>query len=463
MFVLKAHRATSSLNPGKGGVPMEHRIVRQRRNVRAVVMLVLGVLAPATIHAQQPIVPLQLSIADPGARSMGFGGAFVALGDDATAAFANPAGLVQLLKPEFSIEGKWRSYSESYTRSGRIEGPPTGIGIDTLEGLAAARSNKSITGLSFLAFAYPFEKGSLALFRHEYARHEFSGATQGLFGAGSDCCQPRYVDQQASSKLEFVSFGISGAYRVNDTFNIGLGLVYHDTLLVADVSQYFPDDDTPLSRYEANSYLADRLILSQRSISSDTDLTPTVGFLWRPTDSWSVGGVYRGGLETNYRVEARAGEAGDFGVPPGEIIFSATTRPIEFPDVYGMGVAYRRPDGRFTVSFQWDHIEYSSIPKSLELDDQTLDDADEWHIGAEYVFLNAAPVVALRFGAWLDPDHQMRATSDDPYTRALLPRGEDEWHRSAGLGLAMRRFQVDLAVDLADRLDTVSLSAVYNF
>jgi long-subunit fatty acid transport protein len=426
-------------------------------------MLMAGALMSASVHAQQPIVPLELSIADPGARSMGFGGAFVALGDDATAAFANPAGLVQLLKPEISVEGRWRDYTESYTRSGRIEGPPTGIGIDTRDGLAAGRSHTSIAGLSFLAFAYPLERGSLAVFRHEYARHEFSGDTQGLFGAGSDCCQPRYVDQRASSKLEFISFGISGAFRVNDAFNIGLGLVYHDTLLVADVSQYFPDDDTPQSRYEANSYLPARMILNQRSISSDTDLTLTGGFLWRPTDSWSFGGVYRSGLKTNFHIEARAGEAVDFGVPPGEVFLSAVARPIDFPDIYGAGVAYRSADGRFTVSFQWDHVEYSSIPKSLRLDDQTLDDADEWHIGAEYVFINATPVVALRFGAWLDPDHQMRATSDDPYTRALLPRGEDEWHYSAGLGLAMQRFQVDLAVDLGDRLDTVSLSAVYNF
>jgi hypothetical protein len=35
---------------------------------------------------------------------MGFGGAFVALADDATAAFANPSGLVQLTKPEVSID-----------------------------------------------------------------------------------------------------------------------------------------------------------------------------------------------------------------------------------------------------------------------------------------------------------------------------------------------------------------------
>jgi hypothetical protein len=36
-------------------------------------------------------------------------------------------------------------------------------------------------------------------------------------------------------------------------------------------------------------------------------------------------------------------------------------------------------------------------------------------------------------------------------------------HYAAGLGVAMRRFQIDLAVDFADRVDTVSLSAIYSF
>jgi len=45
----------------------------------------------------------------------------------------------------------------------------------------------------------------------------------------------------------------------------------------------------------------------------------------------------------------------------------------------------------------------------------------------------------------------------------MLPRGEDEVHFTAGLGLAMQNFQIDLAVDFADRQDTLSISAIYNF
>jgi len=224
------------------------------------------------------------------------------------------------LKPEISIEGRQRSYSEPYTRAGRVEGQPSGTGIDTLDGLMSARSHEDIAGLSFVSFAYPLENWSLAFFRHEYAKHEFSGDTQGLFGDGSACCQPRYVDQQATSELDILSYGFSAAYRISDRFNVGLGLVYHDASLVARVSQYLPDDDTPESRFLANSYLPERLILTQRSTAVDTDVTLTGGVLWRPSDRWSLGAVYRQGLETGYRVEVRAGEAVDFGVPPGDEI-----------------------------------------------------------------------------------------------------------------------------------------------
>jgi hypothetical protein len=131
--------------------------------------------------------------------------------------------------------------------------------------------------------------------------------------------------------------------------------------------------------------------------------------------------------------------------------------------VYGLGFSYRGLEERLTLSFQWDRIEYSSIPQSIGLDDQTIDDADELHFGTEYVFLESSSVIAVRLGAWLDPDHQMYATVADPYMQAMLPRGEDEWHYTAGVGLATRRFQVDLAADISDRVNTISLSAIYNF
>jgi hypothetical protein len=97
------------------------------------------------------------------------------------------------------------------------------------------------------------------------------------------------------------------------------------------------------------------------------------------------------------------------------------------------------------------------------LDDQTIDDADELHLGAEYAFLDSTPIVALRLGAWYEPDHQMRPIIDDPWLEAMTVNGDDELHFAAGLGLAMERYQFDLAVDFSDRLDTVSLSAIFNF
>ena len=44
---------------------------------------------------------------NPGARSLALGGAFIGLADDATAAVANPAGLVILQRPELSGEVKF--------------------------------------------------------------------------------------------------------------------------------------------------------------------------------------------------------------------------------------------------------------------------------------------------------------------------------------------------------------------
>ena len=427
------------------------------------VLLLFGLLAPTIVSAQQPIIPLQLSFSDPGARSMGFGGAFVALADDATAAFSNPAGLVQLLKPEISIEGRHWSYSTPHTVGGRAEGLPSGFGIDTTVGLTTATSEDNHAGLSFLSLAYPLGNWSLAMFRHENANHEFSSETQGLFFAGTDCCQDRYFDQRATSELDFLSYGFSAARRLSDKFTLGLGVVYHDASAESNVAQFFWDEDTLQSFFAVNSYLPERSRLSQRSFVRDSDWTLTGGFLWRVSGNWSVGGVYRQGFEAIINFELRAGEAVDFGVPPGEVFLRSSGGPIEFPDIYGLGLAYRAPDGRLTLTFQWDRVEYSDIPRSLGLDDQWIDDADELHLGAEYVFLQSTPIIALRFGAWLDPDHQMYATSEDPFVRALLPRGDDEIHVAAGIGLAMERFQVDFAMDFADRADSLSLSAIYSF
>ena len=436
---------------------------RQWARFAAVLAALFGLLLPAGAFAQQATIPLQLSFSDPGARSLGFGGAFVALADDATAAFANPAGLTQLLRPEFSIEARGWSHTTPYTVGGRVEGLPSGTGLDSTVGLRTATSSHDTAGLSFLSFAYPVGKWSFALYRHQYADIEFAGATQGLYGGGTDCCQSRSWDNQWTSDINILSWGVSAGYRLHDRFVIGLGVVYYDASLDGRVEEYLWDADTEEAFNAPNSYLPERHVRTEELFVSDTDLTVNVGLLWRIAESWSLGGVYRQGMKVEMGVRVFAGQAVDFGVPPGAVIAELSGVGLEFPDIYGLGFAFRRPDGRLTVSFQWDRVLYSSIPNSLRLDDQTIDDANELHLGAEYVFLDSTPIVALRFGTWYEPDHQMRPIIDDPWLEALTVDGDDEFHYSAGLGLAMERYQFDVAVDISDRVDTVSLSAIFNF
>ena len=164
------------------------------------------------------------------------------------------------------------------------------------------------------------------------------------------------------------------------------------------------------------------------------------GFLWSLTDSWRLGGVYRQGPDLGFTVELRAGEALRRRRPiprrpkrqcnpePCSAAFAAPT--IELPAVLGLGLAYRAPDGRLTVSFQWDRIDYSSIAESLGDPEQAVDDADELHLGGEYVFLDSTPIVAVRLGMWLGPRSPAPGDWRQPLpTRPAAPRrGPDPHH-----------------------------------
>ena len=81
--------------------------------MRKFVLLLALVAVPAAAQNVdiEALSGLQFNFGNPGARSLGMGGAFLGLADDASAAEANPAGLTILRKPEISIEA--RNYLEA--------------------------------------------------------------------------------------------------------------------------------------------------------------------------------------------------------------------------------------------------------------------------------------------------------------------------------------------------------------
>ncbi len=425
----------------------------------------LGLALVVTLPAagQEAVLAIEFDFSNPGARSLGFAGAFGGLADDATAAFANPSGLVQLTRPEISAEGRSWRYTTPYTAGGRISGDPTGVGIDTTAGLRTEQSTETLHALSFLSFVYPHQRWRVAVYRHQLAKFRFFSETQGLIRSlpeGGPGAIERFAEQRSSIDFEIVSYGVSSAYRVTDRFSLGLGVAYFEGDLQASGEQYLATSFFDPSPYRPEDLEA----VSVFSIES-SDWGFNAGFLWEFVEHWRLGGFFREGPEFELRAVTTSGPGGP--APPGTVIFSASS-PVQMPDVYGLGLSYRSQADTWTIAFEWNRVEYASIVDSLDPNEfdvtATVDDGDELHLGAEYVFLRSKPIIAVRGGVWLDPDHRLRATEDaDVVVKALRQPGDDEIHVAAGLGFVFERIKLDLAFDYSDRVNTASISLIYSF
>ena len=123
---------------------------------------------------------VQFDFSLPGARSLSLGGAFVALADDATSVWANPAGLTILARPEISGEGRFWDFNNLVANHGH-EGIATGIGVDTISGLVDTTSDSYSGALSFLSYALPRNRWTLGLYRHQVARFRADVESNGIF------------------------------------------------------------------------------------------------------------------------------------------------------------------------------------------------------------------------------------------------------------------------------------------
>lgn len=434
--------------------------------VSSQILLSLLVVAGGVANAQEEAPPaLEFSFSNPGARSMGFGGAFVALADDATAAFANPAGLMQLVEPEVSIEGRVWGYSTPFVEGGRIFGPATGLGLDTEPGLLVGTSSVDLSGLSFLSFVYPGKNWSVAFYRHQLANYEFYSEMDSLFAGpwpGFPGSRERSFDLRKVTELELTSYGVSAAYRVDETLSLGLGVSHFRGEMLALSEIYgLQDPDAPVDFWGFQTFFSPELLVeSSRVYGKDSDFSFLGGVLWRVSERWNVGVVYRQGPEMGGATEIRAGPQNRNAVPAGTLL-ALQPGKIRFPAVLGVGASYRSQDQRLTLGFEWDRVGYSSILKDSP--EFSIDDANELHAGVEYVFVRSTPVVAARLGIWLDPDHSIRYLGQDYVAQAVLQPGSDEVHLAMGAGAVFKRVQLDVGIDLSDLVDTVSFSTIYTF
>jgi long-subunit fatty acid transport protein len=424
----------------------------------------------------------QFNFVNPGARSLGMGGAFLGLADDSTAAYTNPAGLGQLSRKEWSIEGRYTDFTTRSVKGGRLDGTPTGIGVDTDSGLNIQETDQGVTNLSFVSFAIPLEHGTVAFYRHELANFGAHFKTQGAIAGDVSTTSPPVVNRIQPSindiDLEIVNYAAAGSWRVNSKLMLGVSLNFFQFDFNTLTQRYSFDTDldgvvTPLERLTSLQYDDAHKARYATQNGDDSDFAFNVGLLWQPSDSWSVGAVYRQGPEFDY----------DNAVPPvGALPGTSGSSTFVVPDVWGLGVAYR-PNDNWRIGFDATRVEYSDHSKFVQtqsgnerIDYLKLDDSTELRLGAEYTNAEARHPYSIRFGAWHQPAHQMYFDGDFiPYTgTTLTPRqndtnaraamfrpGKDALHLTAGYGVVFDKFQIDTAIDISRPSRVFSLSMVY--
>ena len=429
-----------------------------------VALVALGFLwSAAPAEAQSSLqVPIQFDFLSPGARSLALGSAFVGLADDATAAWVNPAGLLEITKPEISVEGRYRRLDQPFLASGRLSGPTTGIGQDTVSGPEFADIRDSGTRVSFAAFVYPWKGFRVAAYRHEPIRVNQGFSSPGVFQSrGFDSRDTAFTGQRT---LEIVTYGASVAKAWRKLW-VGAGLSMNRFSLGFELERFAHESLRGI--YGAPDPKQSLFHLSQTGDASAVGAV--LGFLIPVSNRVKVGASYR-------RVSSF-----EFSSFSGGLLGSQRRATADFnvPDVVAAGLSARVKDA-FLITTEYKRVFHSQLRSDYvailvsegEIKDRanrfTIDDANEVHVGAQYLLpIRTRP--ALRAGAWFDPDHSVHyaptAAYDllDELVAISLSSGRDLWHYTFGANVTIRGVVLSVGADRSSRSLLVSTSAIVRF
>lgn len=475
-----------------------------RRHLQAAVCLCFALalgprLSSAQTNAETNSPWLQLNLSVPGARSLALGGAFLGLSDDATSAYANPAGLAFLPGREISVEGRYWKFHHEFTRGGSLL--PGGSPVP-------GREPNDSRDLSFASLVLGRKSWGLAVYMHRLAKFRAKFDTNGLVLEPGLRLFPARIDHRVDIRNLGASFGKAwtlggkrppGERAFQPKIAIGIGRAFYSFELSSRMDRFRVERlDDPAPRL-----VADNVHDTQTQRGDDGDGGWLAGFLVWPSRDWRFGASFRQGAGFGVEVENVDG-------PAHRGVSLATPTPIRsafnVPDVVGVGVMWsphrriKLSGGeeielprRFKLVLDVYEVGYSVLAADIvdafglkpapgdaepcrrgeltgqrcgaELDRFVADDGVEVHLGAEILVGPPRRSFFLRVGAWRDPNHALRFEGERAAFREVFKKGEDLDHFSIGVGTTGYRFQFDAAVDWANprRTRTVSLSSVVRF
>ncbi len=336
-----------------------------------------------------------------GSRAIGLGGAFVALSDDATAVSFNPAGLAQLLVPEFSLVTESLSRDQTYRG---FKAPNNDFGD------SSARDNR-FSPLFFSATA-PFKLGE----RNVVVTFAYQRAIDFNFDGNRDL----RVRPTGTSTFRTLNNSVSQEGDIS-LYSLGFGMELTPRMLVG----------ASVNLWRGEWHLSSRqsLVDSQSFLDILQDNTfrgvnVNAGLLWR-SERLNVGLAYRTGFRAEYRINGRF-RALDAQNQPVEFPAQDGQLDLAWPEAIGFGLAWK-PHDRLTltadsVRTRWSSAvlrgSFTSEDDNGPVQDLSLDganffdylkssrtpDTKDLRGGVEWIaYLGDSLIVPVRVGAFREP------------------------------------------------------------
>jgi len=466
-----------------------------------VLFAAVAAVSPSALFAvtdEEIFRDFNFNLTNPGARSLGIGGAFIAVSDDATGALANPAGLMLLARPEFFTEVRDTNADDASIEQ-QVLNP-----FGDQSGITSETSPSGVFSPSFISFVHPWKRFAAGISRIEVNKARNTTASSFTIDFDpSTAAIDRELTSAGQIQTDLSVWNFSGAAKITEKISVGGTVAVGMLNIQSSVNNAFIDvagtfltqaPNTPVTFYDTT--INDR----------DTDVAFNLGVLWRPHSTLSFGAVYRGGLkfEVDESFTNEGFLAPVFGFAPGTTVSGAigTPSPTTFntPDSYGAGVAWR-PTGPLTISLDWVHIKYSDLLEGFQagvgaltlvtidpngfalvaggaLEDLVkfkVEDADEIHAGAEYVFTAGSIPWAVRAGFFTDHNSRIFADFDPSLLSGAgpalffsnndsFPERDTEVHTTIGTGVVVKdRFQIDAAADFSGIRDEYVVSTIFRF
>ncbi len=402
-----------------------------------------GAFTPFAIVADQSRTAI--SIQGAGARAVGLGGAFIGLSDDATAISFNPAGLAQLVAPEFSLVAENLQREQAFTR---FKSPDQDFDDSSLKDTAfhplffSATFPVQMSGRN-LAITVAYQR--IVDFDFNSDRNlTFRGATP-----GSARRLTNSIDQNGAINLYSVGLGMEVTPRilVGASFSLWRGAWSFDS------SQTIQETGANFDIIQDSKFRGVNL---------------NAGILWR-SRNLNVGLAYRAGFQAEYTFSNRYTSRDDQGrlqVQPAQ----DGLMDLQWPDTIGLGLAWK-PADRLTVVYDQSKTRWSGAvfrgsftthdATNGDIQDLSLDGANFFDFlrasktadstdrrgGVEWIaFLGDSLIIPLRAGLFREPQPGVDRTTNQQRVFTGYTLGFGLKWRSATFDFAYKDAKADLDI-----------------